>query len=645
VASGLASLGEIYQLKGDATAAETLYRQALEIRRERFGERTFIYADTLYHLAAVLAAKKGPSGAPLAGQAMQTARTLLDRAAAVQSERQQLAMLEKVRKFLDGFMTVTAAAKTPADQVYAEVLAWKGAVLTRQRSLRGLRRDQTPEVAKLFEALTTASRRLAALSLAAYDAKTQAARLKEMENLSEEVERLERALSQVSEDFRRQLAQRRVTADDLRNALPRDTVLVDFLEYEHISPPAKGQTKEQKERRLAAFVIQSGMPALRLDLGPVEPIAAAIDSWRKHFGLKTGTGAAALRRRIWEPLAAAVKGSTRVLLSPDGALARFPLAALPGQEPGSYLLEEVAIGVVPVPQLLPELLRKPATVAKASLLLVGDVTFDAEPGTSTAVAMSRSAPRASPERALSAWRPLPGTRNEIVAIKDTFMRRFRKEASVLELREDEPTEGEVRKQAPRHRYLHFATHGFFAPAALRSALAASKPERCGCSLFGRQDVAGFHPGLLSGLVLAGANKEATPDQDDGILTALEVAQLDLSGVELATLSACETGLGETAGGEGLLGLQRAFQVAGARSVVATLWQVRDDAARSLMVDFYENLWRKKMPKLEALRAAQLTMLRQGINRGLEMVRDQPPDAARRLPPYYWAAFVLSGDPN
>jgi CHAT domain-containing protein len=88
-----------------------------------------------------------------------------------------------------------------------------------------------------------------------------------------------------------------------------------------------------------------------------------------------------------------------------------------------------------------------------------------------------------------------------------------------------------------------------------------------------------------------------------------------------------------------LGLQRAFQVAGARTVVASLWQVDDRATRTLMVDFYQNLWRKNMTKLEALRQAQLTMLREGVKRGL----GEPETKMRRLPPYYWAAFVLSGD--
>jgi hypothetical protein len=160
----------------------------------------------------------------------------------------------------------------------------------------------------------------------------------------------------------------------------------------------------------------------------------------------------------------------------------------------------------------------------------------------------------------------------------------------------------------------------------------------------------IHPGLLSGLAFAGANTPREPEKDDGILTALEVSALDLSQVDAAVLSACETGLGEVAGGEGLFGLQRAFQVAGARTVVASLWKVPDAATAQLMQRFYTNLWEKKMPKLEALREAQLWMLREAGQlqpdgtRGLrEISENQPLTEGARLPPYYWAAFVLSGD--
>jgi CHAT domain-containing protein len=172
-------------------------------------------------------------------------------------------------------------------------------------------------------------------------------------------------------------------------------------------------------------------------------------------------------------------------------------------------------------------------------------------------------------------------------------------------------------------------------------------------LFGSEGVGGFHPGLLSGVVLAGANRPIEPRRDDGILTALQVAELDLRPVEMVTLSACETGLGRSAGGEGLLGLQRAFGVAGARTVVASLWSVPDEPTRVLMERFYLNLWKKKMGKAEALREAQRWMLNKG-RRHPEVVRgvqrrgavredDKPLGKGDRLPPLYWAAFVLSGD--
>src|SRR5262245_42090026 len=110
---------------------------------------------------------------------------------------------------------------------------------------------------------------------------------------------------------------------------------------------------------------------------------------------------------------------------------------------------------------------------------------------------------------------------------------------------------------------------------------------------------------------------------------LEIASLDLRRVELAVLSACETGLGEAAGGEGMLGLQRAFQVAGAKTVMATLWKVDDEATQQFMRRFYQNLWLRKMDKLEALRDTQRWMLRQ--------------EDGKYRDPFYWAAFVLSGD--
>jgi CHAT domain-containing protein len=119
--------------------------------------------------------------------------------------------------------------------------------------------------------------------------------------------------------------------------------------------------------------------------------------------------------------------------------------------------------------------------------------------------------------------------------------------------------------------------------------------------------------------------------------------MDLARCELAVLSACQTGLGKVAGGEGVLGLQRAFQVAGARSTIVSLWEVDDNATRDIMGRFYEKLWDKPNPlvKIHALREAQLHTLKNGVKRGM-MAADEEQDKTR-TPPYYWAAFVLAGD--
>jgi CHAT domain-containing protein len=220
----------------------------------------------------------------------------------------------------------------------------------------------------------------------------------------------------------------------------------------------------------------------------------------------------------------------------------------------------------------------------------------------------------------------------------------------------------VLAELPKARWAHLATHGFFADATFRSALHVEEKlyERSRFSLEWVEPGA-RNPLVLSGLVLAGANLP-TPQGEDpladegGILTAEAIASLPLFGLDLAVLSACETGLGEVGGAEGVFGLQRAFHQAGARTVVASLWKVDDQATRVLMETFYRNLWQKKLSKLEALRQAQLALLkgydpRQGQLRGPGTERPVSPQQVTGtqrgnvVPALLWAGWVLSGDPG
>jgi CHAT domain-containing protein len=205
-------------------------------------------------------------------------------------------------------------------------------------------------------------------------------------------------------------------------------------------------------------------------------------------------------------------------------------------------------------------------------------------------------------------------------------------------------------QSPAARYLHLATHGFFAPADVKRADTDDR-EVLDTDSNPETSVEGWNPGLLSGIVLAGVNQPVDGLSDDGVLTAAEVAALDLSAAQLVVLSACETGLGQMAGGEGALGLQRALQTAGARSVVSSLWKVDDAATVLLMSEFYKNLWQNRQPPLKAFRAAQLSLLNGKVDpsalRGLDLIDDapRPETSGGRLSPRLWAAFVISGSPE
>jgi CHAT domain-containing protein/Tfp pilus assembly protein PilF len=652
-ATTLHNLAGLYQDMGDRQAALPLLEQAVRIDRAARGEKHPFVARNLHGLAGLYQGMKRPREAHrVCEQALALTRARLLLVAAVQSERQQLAAVAADRPQLDLRLSLTDPPGEGPAGSYQHVLAWKGAVFLQQQQRRQLARllaSSRREARTLVERLQHTTRRLAALTLAPVDART-ALRREQAEKLTQEKEELESRLSTLSAGFREQQKQSRVRPADVQQTLPADIALVDFLFYTHHDYT---QTERGKrwQRRLSAWVVRRGTPLVRVDLGPAEPIEQAVWAWRKTLTRSAGGRVVdpKLYRALWQPLAEHLGGVKTVLISPDGALAQVPFGALPGRREGNYLIEEVALAVVPVPQLLPQLLA-PVPRAKGrlpSLLVVGDVDF-ATSGAAIALADSRSAPRG----ALQEWGRLPATSAEADAVRVRFARLF-PEAAVTDLRKEKASRSAVRQALAKSRYAHLATHGFFAPPELKSALVDLRPG-AGTGLFGREGVTGWHPLLLSGLVLAGANKELKPGEEDGILTALEVSELDLSGLELTVLSACESGLGTQAGGEGLLGLQRAFAVAGCRSVVASLWQVPDEATGVLMQRFYDNLWRRQLSRLEALREAQRWVLREGgrhpeVVRGLErrgMKRDATAAKGKQgsgLPPLFWGAFVLSGD--
>lgn len=525
----------------------------------------------------------------------------------------------------------------------------------------------------VWKDLRTVRQALAELALADLPTGGPEVHQRKLAELTQRKEELERELARRSEPFRQQQLLKQITPTDLAACLPADVALVDIAQVNTWKVDSLGSAQIQSAR-YQAFVLRKadGPPGYRLSsvpLGPADAIDEQVRAWRQSLTREalarspldsarsvptasTSSPERQLRQLIWEKLEPHLSGCTTVLIVPDGALARVPWGALPGKKEGSYLLEDCAVATVSTGQEVYDLLTAKRVAPASRLVLVGGVDYDQAEILSAGQGPSAS-PLAPGER--PSWARLPGTVTEVRHLEQLWG----KATGIVRLEGTAATEAAIRTWAPQSHYLHLATHGFFTGPRFRS-LFDKEPAKAAdgsASRFKgkRSTVRGRNPLLASGVVLAGANRPRPADKsglplgDDGILTAEEVTDLDLRQVELVVLSACETGLGDVAAGEGVFGLQRAFTSAGARSVVASLWKVDDQATAALMKRLYSNLWTRHMGKLESLREAQLWLLRQGVRdagiggRGPLIPENPRPARDARLSPSYWAAFVLSGD--
>jgi CHAT domain-containing protein len=313
-----------------------------------------------------------------------------------------------------------------------------------------------------------------------------------------------------------------------------------------------------------------------------------------------------------------------LLVSPDGQLNLIPFEALV-DEAGHYLVERYAVSYLTTGR---DLLRlQVPRESQSAPLIVADPFFGEPQRVSTAHADRTRAPHASTKMARRSittagdlshiyFAPLAGTGEEARTIKSLF-------PAARLLTGVSATKADLALvNAPS--ILHIATHGFFLQeAGSHAPPAPNAPARAARAAAGT--VAVQNPLLRSGLALSGANlgKRAT---DSGILTALEAANLNLWGTKLVTLSACDTGVGEVRSGEGVYGLRRAFFLAGAETLVMSLWPVSDYVTREMMTGYYRGL-QTGLGRGDALRQAQLAMLAR-------------PD---RRHPFYWASFIQAGE--
>jgi CHAT domain-containing protein len=353
-----------------------------------------------------------------------------------------------------------------------------------------------------------------------------------------------------------------------------------------------------------------------------------------------------LRTAVWDPVATHLTGARMIFVVPDGALNLVPLAALPGHT-SEFLLDDGP--VVHYLSAERDLVASSPRPSANRLLALGGADFDGQ--TSAPQESVRSTGESPVESTQSRGAMskcvgfdgirFPALADTLAEVQDVARLWSGSTPSAVEsvrvLAGNDASERTLKREAHHYQVLHLATHGFFlgglcqpGAAGMRSVggLVASSPV--GTTVVNGKDE---NPLLLSGLALAGANRRATvgPEEDDGILTAEEVASLDLTDTEWAVLSACDTGVGEIKAGEGVFGLRRAFRIAGARTVIMSLWPVDDRATRVWMRALYDGRLKKRLNTADAVREASLAVLRDRRATG------------QSTHPFYWAAFVASGD--
>ncbi|MBK9108784.1 MAG: CHAT domain-containing protein [Saprospiraceae bacterium] len=338
---------------------------------------------------------------------------------------------------------------------------------------------------------------------------------------------------------------------------------------------------------------------------------------------------------VWKPIDSFLMNIDKIYLTASGMLHRLNFNAMEVVD-GSTLGDRYKLVQLGSSRQLAH--NKEATWNQTSVVLFGGINFDSNgeaeldyPNAHNLQNLNHISDTSMQKNIYTSnWNYLPGTDTEIRNIYKQFLK---SKIPVIQYRDKYATEAILKKLGngkDSPRVLHIATHGYFLPEPKVDQMDTSIENSYQTSIkYSKQ------PMLRSGLVFAGGNKawqgvQTKDGQEDGILTAYEISQMNLSNTELVVLSACETGLGDIQGNEGVYGLQRAFKIAGVKYLIMSLWQVPDTQTSLLMTTFYK-MWLgsetnandvKKNSIPDAFRAAQKELRDLGLD------------------PYQWAGFVL-----
>ena len=506
-----------------------------------------------------------------------------------------------------------------AQQAWKMSVSRKGLLLriaSEASALNKLHQTSDPQLVKLSQQIQQTRSEIAALTFSPQPNPAKQA------TLDDQLNTLQRQLSSKVSHFRDKT--KTIQPEDIISALTQQQAVVDFLIYKEVDVKTSGEKTEQ----LIAFVASQDQGVKFINLGELEPITQLIQhyrgaiedkpnnpSWfaskeRKTYLSKTSQ---ALYKKLWQPLTKALGNKKQIYLIPDGALHLLPFKALQNE----HLGQQVA---------LTRLGSARDIVFPQQVVKTNASTIMANPVYSAQADSKKPSNRTISQtlRDLS-FGSLPGTKTESESIQKT-MQQLQQPVNVYT--EKQASEITIKKEKSP-RILHIATHGFFLekleiPEDKNLTRAIQFNDR------GKMAIAFVeNPLARSGLAFTYANQgikgTKQADGSDGILTALEVIDLNLEGTELVTLSACETGVGEISVGEGVYSLNRAFQEAGAKAVLSTLWKISDEGTNLFMQKFYQRF-----------------LNQQSAQQALRETQEEFKNDKQWNDPFFWAAFVVTG---
>ncbi|MEG4301748.1 CHAT domain-containing tetratricopeptide repeat protein [Microcoleus sp. D3_18a_C4] len=693
IALSLHNLALIYKEQGRYSEAEPLYVKALVMWKRLLGEEHPHVADNLNNLAGLFAATERPTEAMSEMiQSTEIDNTMIRRLFAFSSESDRLSYLKKIRSNLDKFLSLVYnhLSGTPQAIQSALDLILKRKVLTASALAaqnEALYSDRYLHLTEDFHKLRNLSEQIIHLTFSPPQTEDFITYQQQLAQLQAEHNNLQKNLaSQVPEI---QLQEQLPSRSDVSSELPAGSILIEFVRFDVFNfkaIPAHSEAQWQPARYLA-FILPAGEPESveMIDIGEAEYIDNLIREFRE---LISGVGkntesqlgmfskrppklifrkyhpqaGIKLRQAIFDKLRPYLQGDEHLIIAPDGELNLVPFQILPNDDTGEkMLMDEFTISYLTVGRDI--MRQKIETKRPASLkaLVFASPNFDLSTESVTPDEAPEQNTLTTNLRECIANKPLkPAVGTNILG------ERVAQRLKVAPYVENKAIESYFKPlQCPR--ILLIATHGVFLPNQPEDR-SPTFPYQMENGLLQRDRFFGRveNPMLRSALALAGANTWAkggklSPEAGKGILFAQDVAGLDLWANEITVLSACETAIGDVAIGEGVFGLRRAFTVAGAKTLIMSLWSVNGWATTLLMERFFDNC-EARLGRAAALQEAQnyvrnitvgeLQQFELGqeilkyVNNGRELDTAILARQAEDKPlahPYYWGAWICQGD--